>query len=988
MDIFTIQIMANRGSEWRKWDLHVHTKGTNKNDQFSSNSTESFFELFFKKAVVNDISAIGITDYFTIDNYLKAKLYVSLIETKVNDLGEKLFNVSEIDFIKNIFIFPNVELRMMPSTGIEKLINIHCIFNPDYVTELDNDFFNEIGNQDRYKMNRAGFISYGKSLKPHITDDNLLFKEGINNFVIDPKSVKELIDKNSNLKNNTIIVVSNSSNDGNSGLQKHYDLFEGEQSSLDGVRRTIYNISNAIFSTNPKDVKYFLGKRLNDNVGITELEKSNEREQVILERGSLKPCLVGSDAHKEDDLFNRFTWIKSNLNFQGLKQIIYEPEQRVKIQDLEPDIKEDKLVIDSVKFISNDNAFTTEEIHFNRNLNVIIGGKSSGKSILLYNIAKTLLADRKILKNESHPFNYKYDFGIDFDFEVKIISGIKQSIKRTDDLPSILSEIKYIPQNYLSKLAEPENKKGNELLKLVRGLLLEDEDYKIKYQEFINRVKSNDINRESIINNYFEIQNKIESLKKDLILKGNEEVLELNIKGNNDKINKLKEGIGLTEEQIKQYNVYNEELEKIEIEIGKVKSDYSKIASFQTDTKNTLTDLIQKKDLILNSLENETIKAHYNTELNIINQALSSIENSIELVKLDGERRFVNENIFKEQFSSRSKRNVILKDLLKPFVNSEEIKKQIEDIEKLIIEDKQKLSVINQYKIDIKSNEVALEAEKEKIFNIYTDNFDEYKKVISELEERTKLLESDNLKIDGTPKFNYPKLKNKILEISDGRKASYNSFPIFDENKSATSNFDLESSINELKAIFSSMAETKDYSFNTKSDIKSAIKILLDDYFFDYWEVIYDNDTLTKMSTGKASFVILMLIVGLSKSKAPILIDQPEDNLDNRSITKDLVEYLKSKKLDRQIILVTHNPNVVVNADAENIIIANQKGQNDKITSSPFQFDYINGSIENTKVLNKLETDLLKSMGVREHIADIVEGGKEAFKKREEKYGF
>ena len=85
MDIFTIQIMANRGSEWRKWDLHVHTKGTNKNDQFSSNSTESFFELFFKKAVVNDISAIGITDYFTIDNYLKAKLYVSLIETKVND---------------------------------------------------------------------------------------------------------------------------------------------------------------------------------------------------------------------------------------------------------------------------------------------------------------------------------------------------------------------------------------------------------------------------------------------------------------------------------------------------------------------------------------------------------------------------------------------------------------------------------------------------------------------------------------------------------------------------------------------------------------------------------------------------------------------------------------------------------------------------------------------------------------------------------------
>lgn len=979
--------MTNRGSEWRKWDLHVHTKGTNKNDQFSSDSTESFFEHFFKKAIENNINAIGITDYFTIDNYLKAKQYVSLIDSKFSISGEKIFSDLEVNFIKKIFIFPNVELRMMPSTGVEKLINIHCIFNPDYVSNLDHDFFSTILNQDRHQMNRMGFIRYGESLKPLITDENLLFKEGINNFVIDPKSIKELIDKNSNFKNNTIIVVSNSSNDGNSGLQKHYDLFEGEQSSLDGVRRTIYNISNAIFSTNPKDIKYFLGKRLDDKVGVTEQEKINEKEQVVLERGSLMACLVGSDAHKEGELFNRFTWIKSDLSFQGLKQIIYEPEQRVKIQDLEPDIKEEKLVIDSVKFISIDKKFTSETINFNRNLNVIIGGKSSGKSILLYNIAKTLLTDRRILKNENHPFNYKYDFGSDFDFEVKILSGISQSINRADDLPSILSEIKYIPQNYLSKLAETENKKGNELLKLVRGLLLEDEYYKIKYQEFTNRVKSNDINRESIINNYFEIQNKIVELKKELISKGNEEVLNTSIKTNEDKITKLKEGIGLTEEQIRQYNIYNKELEQIEIEIGKIKSDYSKINSFHTDTKNILKELVQKKEMLLDSLENVSIKEFFKNDLDFINQSLASIESSIELIKVH-ERKFLNDNIFKNQYSSNGKRKIQLEGLLKPFVENKGIKSQITAIEKLVIDDKQKLSVINQYKKDIKSNDDALKKEKEKIFNAYIENFNEYKNIISELEERTKLLESDNLKIDGIPKFNFPKFKNKIIEISDGRVASYKIYSIFNEDKKGTSDFELNSFIDELKNVFNSMVETKDYSFNSKNDIKTAIKILLDDYFFDYWEVIYDNDTLTKMSTGKASFVILMLIVGLSKSKAPILIDQPEDNLDNRSITKDLVEYLRSKRLERQIILVTHNPNVVVNADAENIIIANQKGQNDKITTSPFQFDYLNGSIENTKVLDKAQTDLLKSMGVREHIADIVEGGKDAFKKREKKYGF
>ncbi len=392
--------------------------------------------------------------------------------------------------------------------------------------------------------------------------------------------------------------------------------------------------------------------------------------------------------------------------------------------------------------------------------------------------------------------------------------------------------------------------------------------------------------------------------------------------------------------------------------------------------------------MVLNSLEDDSIKEYFKTDLNIINQSLVSLESSIELVKLDSERKFVNDNIFKQTFSDKSKRKQALDTLLQPFVKNQEIKKQITDIEKLVVDDKQKLSVINQFKKDIKNNEDALENEKGKIFSTYIENFNEYKNIISELEERTKLLESDNLKIDGIPKFNFPKFQNKIIEISDGRVSSYKNYSIFNEDKKGTSDFELDAFIVELKNVFSSMVESKDYSFNSKSDIKTAIKILLDDYFFDYWEVIYDNDTLTKMSTGKASFVILMLIVGLSKSKAPILIDQPEDNLDNRSITKDLVEYLRSKKLDRQIILVTHNPNVVVNADAENVIVANQKGQNDKVTTSPFQFDYINGSIENTKPFDKIETDLLKSMGIREHIADIVEGGKEAFRKREKKYGF
>lgn len=69
----------------------------------------------------------------------------------------------------------------------------------------------------------------------------------------------------------------------------------------------------------------------------------------------------------------------------------------------------------------------------------------------------------------------------------------------------------------------------------------------------------------------------------------------------------------------------------------------------------------------------------------------------------------------------------------------------------------------------------------------------------------------------------------------------------------------------------------------------------------------------------------------------------------------------------------------MVNANAENIIVANQKGQNDIASTSDYKFDYINGALEDSFAKN-FSTDLLKSMGIREHIAEIVEGGKKPLK--------
>ncbi len=115
-------------------------------------------------------------------------------------------------------------------------------------------------------------------------------------------------------------------------------------------------------------------------------------------------------------------------------------------------------------------------------------------------------------------------------------------------------------------------------------------------------------------------------------------------------------------------------------------------------------------------------------------------------------------------------------------------------------------------------------------------------------------------------------------------------------------------------------------------------------------------------------------------------MDQPEDSLDNRAIYNELVTYLKLKKKNRQIILVTHNANIVVNADSEEVIVANQHG-NDSQNKDGIKFQYISGSLENTALKNSTIDIVLKSQGIREHVCEILEGGTEAFGKREDKYG-
>ncbi len=459
-----------KGSEWRRWDLHVHTKGTLKADNFKSINFDDFCITLFKKALENGIAAIGITDYFSIDNYKKVRKFVE----DIDNIGD--FTDEEKSQIKKILLVPNVELRMLPSTDSGRLINIHCLFDPGFVDKLDNHFFNKIkfsaGPGRDYPMNRQGMIDLGKSTDSDL-DDEEAYAKGISEFVVSHDRLQKLKDSDKDFSENVIIAVCNSNKDGASGLQKHYDEFEGvKTSSLDAVRRAIYKISDCIFSGNPKDAEYFSG------------EGTDNAKTVVLKCGSLKPCIHGSDAHTKDKLFSpdqdRYCWIKADPTFNGLRQILYEPfpGDRVWIGQTRPDQKDGFKVIQKIKF--RDTSDFPQEIIFNSNLCSIIGSRSVGKSALLAYVADGVDSEQARDKKRHGP-GEGFPWGaVDFDYSIEWANGISN-----DESPG---KVVYIPQNFLYEMSGKREEIKNKILPVLTKKLPQTGTNHIKVERDIKGI--------------------------------------------------------------------------------------------------------------------------------------------------------------------------------------------------------------------------------------------------------------------------------------------------------------------------------------------------------------------------------------------------------------------------------------------------------------------------------------------------------------------
>ena len=341
-----------RGSQWHRWDPHIHTPGTILEDGFAND-----WDTYLKKIeeAVPIIRALGITDYYSIDSYRRVK---------------KFKNDGRLQ--QTPFVFPNVEMRLGLKTARERGINIHLLFSPDdpnHEQEIERALSSltfEYNEQD-YHCSRAELILLGRAFDSSQTNDDSAFRVGVNQFKVTFPELRQLFRRNGWLRENCLVAVVAGKTDGTSGLQTD-DAFAA-------TREEIQRFASIIFSGNPSDREYWLGKKADSPAAVIEQKY-----------GFLKPCLHGCDAHELEKIGkpdqDRFCWIKGDLAFETVRQAAIEPEERIWIGSESPERTAESIAVDTIE-TSNTPWLKTDEIKFNRGLVSIIGARGSGKTALV-----------------------------------------------------------------------------------------------------------------------------------------------------------------------------------------------------------------------------------------------------------------------------------------------------------------------------------------------------------------------------------------------------------------------------------------------------------------------------------------------------------------------------------------------------------------------------------------------------------------------------
>ena len=446
-------INNSRGSEWRKCDLHMHST--------ASDGTATPQQLV-DAAVNKRIDIIALTDHHTVDNIDEIKAY-----------GLK----------KGITVISGIEFRTEYG---QKSVHMIGLF-PDLhngIKLTQNALYELILSP--LNLTKTLIRKEGRAEHPEYNDDKA-FKEGLLRVQVDFRTAADLIHKYGG------IVTVHAGGKANS-----FD----EEMKHEGTSKKNVSIADSL-----GPVK---GELLRNYIDICEVR--NRKEVDFYLKTWNKPCIAASDAHSISEFARNYCWIKCEPSFEGIKQIIYEPEHRVKIQTDKPEEKPDYLVIDRIEINHKD--FGHQVIPLNQGLNTVIGGRSSGKSVLLGCIAR-LCGDKKPIK----PNKPSYDAYID-SVSRKMKVYWRDLGEETD------RKIDFFPQSYIIDMASDPQK----IIDLVEDIMRDENGENKDLTILKGKLETTIVLIHTLFSDYRKKSTELATLQSDLKAVGNEEGIQQEIR--------------------------------------------------------------------------------------------------------------------------------------------------------------------------------------------------------------------------------------------------------------------------------------------------------------------------------------------------------------------------------------------------------------------------------------------------------------------------
>ena len=699
--------------------------------------------------------------------------------------------------------------------------------------------------------------------------------------------------------------------------------------------------------------------------------RNNVINKAVLVTGSDNPSNRDENQHSIEGFGKMFTWVKlSTLSFEGLRQVFIDPEHRcinwLELQNIWVQFDPNETTYNYISGIEFEGIshMTKMNMRFSPNLNCIVGSRGTGKSTIVdainygvcneTDLTKCKLLEKTLTKDAK--ISTYFNFGIAKPYVIKVSRRGKQLVSEVEDNNGCVVnppefKIDFYGQKEIFSLIDEDDSIANQttspLVKMIDDKIAAD---MYMYSDQIDDAISNMLKyAEEFKSNRRRIKEiptiKAEMEKADTILKkfkaSGIEKARRDFETVDNKINNIEKTfvseLGKVNGAIAGFEDQRRELESRIGELDKTEENVIEIEMFKklADINQSLIDVLnQKRDAIESMEKAYEVSPTYARREEAHNKYLSALE---EVRNTGGE----DINGIQDQLQKNTQRYNELVLLLK---EQENVEKKIEESINVFVDKRLELS-------------------------------QKRRDVIDELN-----LESISIKV--IPLGHLSRWKAN-LQKELGKEGTFDS----DFQKLVEQSLSANSDWKGYKVLLKFMLMTD------TGNIEDVLGPLADMRFAKLWKDKYNNDTLSSMvkvfpedklqikiidengsidinegSPGQKSAAILAFI--LNSGENPLIIDQPEDDLDNSLIYSLVVKSIRKMKNKRQIIIVTHNPNIPVLGDAEGIIVLERNNEG-KVT---FRKDKKTGCIE-----EKL---------IREGICEIMEGGEDAFRKREQKYQY